>query len=100
MQVHATPTSRAARTTRVRADRRLKYSPRPGEVRSSEHPKDEEKSMSRRGKTGREDRQEGALDKAKGRVKEAAGALSGDQAKKSEGRSDQRRGTMKVKRAT
>lgn len=50
--------------------------------------------MSRRRKTGREDRQEGALDKAKGRVKEAAGALSGDRAKKSEGRTDQRRGTM------
>jgi uncharacterized protein YjbJ (UPF0337 family) len=31
-------------------------------------------------------------------VKEAAGALSGDQAKKSEGRSDQRRGTMKEKK--
>ena len=28
--------------------------------------------MGRRDKTGREDRQEGALDKAKGRVKEAA----------------------------
>jgi uncharacterized protein YjbJ (UPF0337 family) len=49
-------------------------------------------------KTGREDRQEGALDKAKGRVKEAAGALKGDELKKSEGRSDQRRGTMKEKK--
>jgi uncharacterized protein YjbJ (UPF0337 family) len=54
--------------------------------------------MGRRGKTGREDRQEGTLDKAKGRVKEAAGALSGDKVKKSEGRSDQRRGTMKEKK--
>jgi uncharacterized protein YjbJ (UPF0337 family) len=54
--------------------------------------------MGRRGKTGREDRQEGALDKAKGRVKEATGALSGDKVKKSEGRSDQRKGTMKEKK--
>ncbi len=54
--------------------------------------------MGRRDKTGREDRQEGALDKAKGRVKEAAGALSGDKVKKSEGRSDKRRGTMKEKK--
>jgi uncharacterized protein YjbJ (UPF0337 family) len=38
------------------------------------------------------------MDKAKGRVKEAAGALSGDRAKKAEGRSDQRRGTMKKKK--
>jgi uncharacterized protein YjbJ (UPF0337 family) len=55
--------------------------------------------MGRWDKTGREDRQEGALDKAKGRVKEAAGALKGDELKKSEGRSDQRRGTMKEKNA-
>jgi uncharacterized protein YjbJ (UPF0337 family) len=54
--------------------------------------------MGRWDKSGREDRQEGALDKAKGRVKEAAGALSGDEVKKSEGRSDQRRGTLKEKK--
>jgi uncharacterized protein YjbJ (UPF0337 family) len=54
--------------------------------------------MGRRGKTGREYRQEGAVDKAKGRVKEAAGALKGDKLKKSEGRSDQRKGTMKEKK--
>jgi uncharacterized protein YjbJ (UPF0337 family) len=53
--------------------------------------------MGRRDKTGREDRQEGAVYKAKGRLKEAAGALSGDKLKKSEGRSDQRKGTMKEK---
>jgi uncharacterized protein YjbJ (UPF0337 family) len=54
--------------------------------------------MGRRSKTGREDRQEGALDKAKGRVKEATGALSGDREKKAEGRADQRKGTAKEKK--
>jgi uncharacterized protein YjbJ (UPF0337 family) len=38
------------------------------------------------------------MDKAKGRLKEATGALSGDSVKKSEGRSDQRRGTLKEKK--
>ena len=54
--------------------------------------------MGRQEKTGREDRQEWAVDRAKGRLKEAAGALSGDREKKAEGRSDQRRGTMKEKK--
>jgi uncharacterized protein YjbJ (UPF0337 family) len=54
--------------------------------------------MGRRDKTGRQERQEGAVDRAKGRVKEAAGALTGDKQKKSEGRWDQRRGTMKEKK--
>ena len=38
------------------------------------------------------------MDKAKGRFKEAAGALSGDKNKKAEGRDDQRSGTMKEKK--
>ncbi len=38
------------------------------------------------------------MDKAKGRAKEAAGALSGNKDKKSEGRSDQRKGTAKDKK--
>jgi len=42
------------------------------------------------------------MDKAKGRMKEAGGALSGDRSKKSEkkseGRSDQRKGTAKEKK--
>ena len=42
-------------------------------------------------KNSSKDRAEGALDKAKGRVKEAGGSLSGDRDKKAEGRSDQRR---------
>ncbi len=54
--------------------------------------------MGRRGKTSGDDKREGAVDKAKGRLKEAAGALSGDDVKKSEGRSDQRWGTMKEKK--
>jgi uncharacterized protein YjbJ (UPF0337 family) len=63
----------------------------------------EEELMGRRSrtpgeKTPREDKTEGAMDKAKGRLKEASGALSGDRAKKAEGRSDQRRGTLKKKK--
>ena len=54
--------------------------------------------MGKRGKTGKDDRNEGAMDKAKGRVKEAAGALKGDKDKKAEGRADQRSGTMKEKK--
>ena len=34
------------------------------------------------------DKGEGTMDRAKGRVKEAAGALTGDEEKKAEGRSD------------
>ena len=50
-------------------------------------------------KSSREDRDEGAMDKAKGRLKEATGALTADEAKKSEGRSDQRKGKLKEKKA-
>jgi uncharacterized protein YjbJ (UPF0337 family) len=49
-------------------------------------------------KTSGEDRGEGALDKAKGRVKEAAGAVTGDKDTKAEGRSDQTKGTLKEKK--
>ncbi len=51
-----------------------------------------------RGKSSRQDKTEGATDKAKGRLKEATGALTGDKEKKAEGRSDQRGGTMKEKK--
>jgi uncharacterized protein YjbJ (UPF0337 family) len=47
-------------------------------------------------KRSRRDKNEGAMDK--GRMKEAGGALSGDRSKKSEGRSDQRKGTAKEKK--
>jgi uncharacterized protein YjbJ (UPF0337 family) len=40
-------------------------------------------------------RAEGALDKAKGRAKEAGGSLTGDKGQKAEGRSDQRKGAAK-----
>jgi uncharacterized protein YjbJ (UPF0337 family) len=49
-------------------------------------------------RSSREDKNEGAMDRAKGRVKEAGGALSGDKGKKREGRSDQRRGRAKEKK--
>ncbi len=54
--------------------------------------------MGRRNKTGKDDRNEGAMDKAKCRMKEAAGALTGNKDKKAEGRADQRSGTMKEKK--
>ncbi|MDX6379556.1 MAG: hypothetical protein QOI57_580 [Rubrobacteraceae bacterium] len=38
------------------------------------------------------------MDKVKGRAKEAAGAVTGDKAMKSEGRSDQSKGTVKEKK--
>ena len=52
----------------------------------------------RRGKTSGEDRSEGAMDKTKGRIKEAAGAITGDEDLKVEGRADQRKGTVKEKK--
>ena len=52
----------------------------------------------RKSKTSGEDRSEGAMNKAKGRLKEAAGAVTGDENLKAEGRSDQRKGAMKEKK--
>ena len=54
--------------------------------------------MGGRRKTSRDDKNEGAMDKAKGRLKEATGALTGNKDKKAEGRSDQRKGTFKEKK--
>ncbi len=48
-------------------------------------------------KKSTQDRAEGAMDKAKGRAKEAGGSLTGDKDKKAVGRSDQRKGTAKEK---
>ena len=50
------------------------------------------------GSGGRDDKNEGAKDRAKGRIKEAGGALTGDKDLKREGRTDQRRGTAKEKK--
>jgi uncharacterized protein YjbJ (UPF0337 family) len=50
------------------------------------------------GKSSRDGKNEGAMDRAKGRVKEAGGALTGDKDKKSEGRADQRKGKAKEKK--
>ncbi len=49
-------------------------------------------------KSSRQDKNEGTFDKAKGRAKEAAGAVSGNKDKKAEGRSDQTSGTAKEKK--
>jgi uncharacterized protein YjbJ (UPF0337 family) len=48
--------------------------------------------------TPNEDRVRGAGDKAKGRMKEAAGALSGDSSLRAKGRGDQAKGTLKDKK--
>ena len=53
--------------------------------------RDEEEQVS----SGRRDKDEGAMDRAKGQMKEAAGALTGDKDTKAKGRADQRRGKMK-----
>ena len=50
-----------------------------------------------RGKSSDQNKGEGAMDKLKGKAKEATGALTGDEAKKSEGRKDQTKGTAKDK---
>jgi len=49
-------------------------------------------------RSSREDKNEGAMDRVKGRMKEAGGALTGDKSKKSEGRADQRKGKIKEKK--
>lgn len=45
-----------------------------------------------------QDKAGGAADKVKGRVKETFGSATGNDAKKSEGRSDQDKGTLKKKK--
>jgi uncharacterized protein YjbJ (UPF0337 family) len=50
------------------------------------------------GSTGKDDKDQGAKDRAKGRIKEAGGALTGDKKLKREGRSDQRKGRAKEKK--
>ena len=50
------------------------------------------------GKSGKDEKDEGAMDRAKGRMKEAGGALTGDKKLKKEGRSDQRKGRTKEKK--
>ena len=49
-------------------------------------------------KSSSQDKGEGTMDKLKGRAKEAAGALTGDEEMKAEGRSEQRKGTVKEKK--
>ena len=50
------------------------------------------------GSGGKDDKDEGAMDKAKGRIKEGSGALTGDKKLKREGGSDQRKGKAKQKK--
>ena len=49
-------------------------------------------------RSGREDKDQGAMDRVKGRMKEAGGSLTGDKKLKREGRSDQRKGRLKEKK--
>jgi uncharacterized protein YjbJ (UPF0337 family) len=48
--------------------------------------------------TPNQDRVEGFGDKAKGRMKDAGGALTGDRSLQAEGRGDQAKGTFKEKK--
>ena len=50
-------------------------------------------------RSSRDDKNEAKIDRAKGRMKEAGGALMGDKSKKREGRSDQRKAKAKEKKA-
>lgn len=50
--------------------------------------------------SSRQDKNEGAMDKTKGRLKEAGGSLTGNKDKKAEGRADQNKGTLKKKKGT
>ncbi len=50
-------------------------------------------------KSSTQDKSEGAIDKVKGRAKEAAGAVTGEESTKSEGRSEQMKGTAKEKKS-
>ena len=45
-----------------------------------------------------QDKSEGAMDKPKGRAKEAVGAVTGDEKTKDEGSADQQSGTFKEKK--
>jgi uncharacterized protein YjbJ (UPF0337 family) len=57
----------------------------------------EEKEKHVGGKSSTQDKGEGAIDKVKGKAKEATGAVTGDEETKAEGRSDQTKGTAKDK---
>ena len=48
-------------------------------------------------KSSAQDKGQGALEKAKGKAKEATGAVTGDKEKKAEGRTEQTKGTAKDK---
>jgi uncharacterized protein YjbJ (UPF0337 family) len=48
--------------------------------------------------TPNEDRAEGTVDKVKGRLKDAGGAVTGDRSLQAEGRGDQLKGTVKEKK--
>jgi len=49
-------------------------------------------------KSGKRDRVEGAMDKAKGRTEEGLGTLTGNKKLKAKGRLDQMKGTTKEKK--
>src|SRR4028118_130039 len=61
-------------------------------------PTERSKRMGLLGGSGGKDKDEGAMDKAKGRLKEGGGALTGDKKLKREGSSDQRKGKAKQKK--
>ncbi len=50
------------------------------------------------GRDSSKDKNEGAMDKAKGQAKEPAGSLTSKEDRKAEGRADQDKGTLKKKK--
>ena len=58
----------------------------------------EREKDTRMSRYSRKDKNEGSMDKAKGRAKEAAGSLTGNKNRKAEGRADQDKGTLKKKK--
>jgi uncharacterized protein YjbJ (UPF0337 family) len=85
---HASPGQGGAYRWQASARLRLRVDKNDGEERSVPVPS----------RSSREDKNEGKMDRAKGRAKEAGGALTGDKSKKSEGRADQRKGKAKEKK--
>lgn len=55
--------------------------------------------MARQGKASRRASKESAMDRVKGRLREAAGGVSGNGNKKAQGRADQRRANLRDKKS-
>ena len=81
----------------VRSAGSLSFVSRPRRVKVT-YPTREERTAQWGDRDSSKDKNEGTADKIKGWAKEAAGSLTGDKDKKSEGRKDQNKGTLKEKK--